>query len=160
MSPIAFALVQGLFLLLLYLFVARAVRWVWRDISASSRAEPGVAPRRKAGRKAKGAPSGTRKSRVVPRELVIHTPQAKPRVIRLDAHDVTFGRAETSTVALDDPYISDHHARVFLRDGEWCVADLGSTNGTFVNQVKVTSPTPIAAGDQLGIGKTTVEVRK
>ncbi|MPZ72211.1 MAG: FHA domain-containing protein [Nitriliruptorales bacterium] len=156
MPPIVFALIQGLFLLLLYLFVARAVRWVWRDINAAPRqaAAPAARPR------SKSAPAAKRKSRVVPRELVIHTPQAKPRVVRLDAHDITFGRAETSTVALDDPYISDHHARVFLQNGEWCVSDLGSTNGTFVNQVKVTSPTPIAAGDQLGIGKTTVEVRK
>ena len=40
------------------------------------------------------------------------------------------------------------------------VADLKSTNGTFLNRVKVTSPAQIAAGDQLGIGKTIVEVRK
>jgi pSer/pThr/pTyr-binding forkhead associated (FHA) protein len=155
--PIVFTLVQGLFLLLLYLFVARAVRWVWRDITAPARAAAVAAapPRRSRGRAA-----AKQKSRALPRELVIHTPQGRPRVVRLDAHDVTFGRAEGSTVLLDDPYISDHHARVFLQDGEWCIADLGSTNGTFLNQVKVTAATPIAAGDQLGIGKTTVQVRK
>lgn len=156
MSPLTFALLQGLFLLLLYLFVARAVRWVWRDLSAAQRGGAAPAPPRGKAKSTQGA----KKARTTPRELVIHTPQAKPRVVRLDAHDVTFGRAETSTVSLDDAYISDHHARVFLQDGEWHVSDLGSTNGTFVNQVKVTSPTPIAAGDQLGIGKTTVEVRK
>lgn len=154
MPPIVFTLVQGVFLLLLYLFVARAVRWVWRDVSSPTRAAaPAPAPRR-------SRSAGKSKTRTDPRELVIHTPQGRPRVVRLDAHDVTFGRAEGSTVLLDDPYISDHHARVFLRDGEWCIADLGSTNGTFLNQVKVTAATPIAAGDQLGIGKTTVQVRK
>ena len=157
LPPIVFALVQGLFLLLLYLFVARAVRWVWRDINAPARAAAAPAPAKGRGR---SAPAAKRKNRTTPRELVIHRPQGRPRVIRLDAHDITFGRADTSTVVLDDPYISDHHARVFLQEGEWCIADLGSTNGTFVNQVKVTSPTPIAAGDQLGIGKMTVEVRK
>ncbi|MBA2529474.1 MAG: FHA domain-containing protein, partial [Euzebyales bacterium] len=85
---------------------------------------------------------------------------SRPRVVPLDAHDVTFGRAEASTVVLDDAYVSDHHARVYLVDSGWCVTDLGSTNGTFLNQVKVTSPTPIAAGDQLGIGKTVVQVRR
>ena len=157
MPPIVFTLVQGLFLLLLYLFVARAVRWVWRDITAPARAAAvaSAPPKRSRGRAAAG-----KKSRALPGELVIHTPQGRPRVVRLDAHDVTFGRAEGSTVLLDDPYISDHHARVFLQDGEWCIADLGSTNGTFLNQVKVTAATPIAAGDQLGIGKTTVQVRK
>jgi pSer/pThr/pTyr-binding forkhead associated (FHA) protein len=49
---------------------------------------------------------------------------------------------------------------VFHDGRHWVVEDLGSTNGTFLNRVKVTSPTPIAAGDQLGIGKTIVEVRK
>lgn len=156
MPPIVFAVLQGLFLLLLYLFVARAVRWVWRDISAPAQAAVAPAPRQGAARRSGATPKKGRP----PRELVIHTPQSRPRVVRLEAHDVTFGRSGTSTVTLDDPYISDHHARVFLRDGEWCIADLGSTNGTFVNQVKVTAPTPIAPGDQLGIGKTTVEVRK
>jgi pSer/pThr/pTyr-binding forkhead associated (FHA) protein len=93
-------------------------------------------------------------------ELVVHTPEGRPRVVRLDAHDVTFGRAPASTVVLDDAYVSDHHAKVFLSGDEWCVTDLGSTNGTFLNQLKVTSPTPIAAGDQLAIGKTVVQVRK
>ena len=155
MSALTLTLIQGLFLILLYLFVARAVRWVWRDLNASHRTTATAAPRGKS-----RSAAGAKKPRGAPRELVIHTPDAKPRVLRLDAHDITFGRADTSTVALDDPYISDHHARVFLQDGEWCVSDLGSTNGTFVNQVKVTSVTPIAAGDQLGIGKTTVQVRK
>ena len=157
MPPIVFTLVQGLFLVLLYLFVARAVRWVWRDLSAPARAAAVAAPPAKRGR---GRAATKQKSRALPGELVVHTPQGRPRVVRLDAHDVTFGRAEGSTVILDDPYISDHHARVFLKDGEWCISDLGSTNGTFLNQVKVTTATPIAAGDQLGIGKTTVQVRK
>ena len=156
MPPIVFTLIQGLFLLLLYLFVARAVRWVWRDVTAPARtaAAPAAPRRSRSSAQSKG------KQRTAPRELVIHTPQGRPRVVRLDAHDVTFGRADGSTVILDDAYISDQHARVFLQDGEWCIADLGSTNGTFLNQVKVTSATPIAAGDQLGIGKTTVQVRK
>ena len=157
MPPIVFTLVQGLFLILLYLFVARAVRWVWRDVTAPARAAAVAAAPVKRSRSASG---GKRKARALPGELVIHTPQGRPRVVKLDAHDVTFGRADSSTVILDDPYISDHHARVFLSDGEWCISDLGSTNGTFLNQVKVTAATPIAAGDQLGIGKTTVQVRK
>ena len=155
MPPIVFALIQGLLLVLLYLFVARAVRTIWKDVSGTAVAATAAPARSKAAK----APA-KRKQRALPRELVIHTPQGRPRVVRLDSHDVTFGRSETSTVALDDAYISDHHAKVFLADGEWRITDLGSTNGTFLNQVKVTSPTPISAGDQLGIGKTTVQVRK
>lgn len=156
MPEIVFIVGHALLLLLIYAFVWRAVRAVWRDVAVASHAA--AAPRATRSRRSGGG--GKKKERTLPRELVVHGPQGAPRVVRLDSHDVTFGRAPASTVTLDDPYTSDHHARVFLRDGEWCVADLGSTNGTFLNQVKVTSPTPIAAGDQLGIGKTTVQVRK
>lgn len=95
-----------------------------------------------------------------PGQLVIHTPEGRPRVIDLDGAPIVFGRAQDVTVTLNDPYISDQHARVYREGVDWLVNDLRSTNGTFVNQVKVTGPTPIAAGDQLGIGRTVVEVRK
>lgn len=157
MPPIVLTLLQGLFLLLLYVFVARAVRAVIRDVSAipsTSRAAVPRAAARTAQRQTR------RKTRTPPRELVVHIPDGRPRVLALGADAITFGRADASTVALPDPYVSDHHAHVYRDGGAWLVADLGSTNGTFLNQVKVTTPTPIAAGDQLGIGKTVVEVRK
>lgn len=155
MPPLVLTLLQALILLFLYLFVARVARAVLRDLSPAPAQSPvrGAAPRPKGG-------ASRKRSRVRPSELVVHTPDGRPRVIPLEAHDVTFGRAPTSTVVLDDSYISDSHARVYLADGEWSVSDLGSTNGTYLNQVKVTSPTPIAAGDQLAIGKTVVQVRK
>lgn len=160
MPPIVLTLVQGLLLLLLYLFVARAVRAVIRDVRATGPAPAGApvvaGPAPRTSRRGK---RGNR-PRALPGELVVHPPEGRPQVVPLDAHDVSFGRADASTVILSDPYISDHHARVYLEDGTWLITDLGSTNGTFLNQSKVTAPTPIAAGDQLGIGKTVVQVRR
>jgi len=153
--PIVLLAGQALFLLLLYLFVARAVRVVVRDVRSSA-ATAAPVPRSPAPKARKGRKGQT----AAPGELVVHITDCRPRVIPLDAHDVTFGRAGASTVVLDDPYVSDHHARVYLTDGQWQVADLGSTNGTFCNQVKVSSPTALTPGDQLGIGKTVVQVRR
>ena len=174
MPPIVFTLLQGLFLLLLYIFVARAVRAVIRDLMATSAPRPAppaqrrpaatrsAQPTAKAARGSKGASGAKqdRAKRIAPRELVVHSPDGRPRVLALDGNEITFGRGEQVSVALGDPYTSDRHARVYNDGRRWLVADLGSTNGTFVNQVKVTAPTPIAAGDQLGIGRTVVEVRK
>lgn len=159
MPPLVLTLLQGLFLVLLYLFVARAVRAVLRDLSA---AQPERAPARAPAPRRPAAPTARRERRPRgrPAELVVHGPQGRPRVVRLDSGDVTFGRSEAATVMLVDAYVSDRHARVFQDGDDWLVADLGSTNGTYLNQVKVTTPTPIAAGDQLAMGKTTVEVRK
>lgn len=93
-------------------------------------------------------------------QLVVHIPDGRPRIIDLEQDAILFGRSPSSTVRLEDPYVSDDHARIYQADGSWMVADCKSTNGTFLNRVKVTTPTQIAAGDQLGIGKTIVEVRK
>lgn len=169
MPPIVLTALQGLLLLLLYIFVARAVRAVVRDLRAP-RPAPARAPAASSGGatrpqqqgapRPQAAPAGGRDQRSSPGELVVHTANGRPKVLRLDREEVTFGRADSSTVPLGDPYVSDRHARVYRDGSRWLVADLGSTNGTFLNQHKVTRPTPISAGDQLGIGKTRVEVRR
>ena len=167
MPPIILTLLQALFLLLLYVFVGRAVRAIVRDLSPAGAAPAGRLRARSAGvaGAAAAAAAGRRtESRKDPRELVVHLPGVAPRVIALDDQlegtGVTFGRAPDVTVQLDDPYTSDRHARVYRTDQGWVLADLGSTNGTFRNKAKVTSPVALAAGDQLAIGKTVVEVRR
>lgn len=157
MPPIVLVLLQGLFLLLLYFFVARVARAVLRDTRAPARTRQ--APARPAARPtAPTARSGG--SRSQPRELVVHLSGGQPRVLPLDDSEIRFGRETACTVVLDDPYVSEVHARVYRSGEGWVVADMGSTNGTFLNQAKVTSPAALQPGDQLGIGKTVVEVRK
>ncbi len=69
------------------------------------------------------------------------------------------GRAGGCQVTLEgDNYVSQLHARVFRRDGQFYVEDLGSTNGTFLNRKKVTAPIAIRKGDRLQIGKTVMEL--
>lgn len=64
----------------------------------------------------------------------------------------TFGRGAGNAVVIQDSLVSLVHARLVYREGAWWVEDLGSTNGTFVNQNAVREPVTIAAGDVLGCG--------
>ena len=173
MPPIVLVVIQAAFLLLLYLFIARVARAILRDVRDASPAQPmpvyqqapqpapAPAPQPAA---AQVTPSrsraGSSEARGVPRELVVHNLDGRPRVIPLDSTEVRFGRDASATVSLSDPFVSEQHARVYRSSSGWVLADMGSTNGTFLNRSKVTAPVPVRPGDQIGIGKIVVEVRK
>jgi len=72
--------------------------------------------------------------------------------------ELTVGRAAGCQITLDDTYASQVHARIFMRDDQLYVEDLGSTNGTYLNRRKVSAPMVVSHGDQIQIGSTVMEV--
>ena len=62
------------------------------------------------------------------------------------------GRTIGNDVIIPDGTVSRHHARLTFRNGQWTVEDLGSSNGTWVNGVRVKRPTPLMHGDELRLG--------
>jgi pSer/pThr/pTyr-binding forkhead associated (FHA) protein len=62
----------------------------------------------------------------------------------------------------EDDEISRRHARIAFADasGQFTIEDLGSTNGTFVNATRVSAPQPLAVGDTIEVGGTTLLVRE
>ncbi len=75
--------------------------------------------------------------------------------------ELTVGRAIGCGISLpDDTFVSTLHARVFRRDGSLFVEDLGSTNGTFVNDRPVTGTVAFHKGDRLQVGKSVLELSR
>ena len=72
--------------------------------------------------------------------------------------ELTVGRAAGCHIALDDRFVSQLHARMFRRDDQCFIEDLGSTNGTFLNDEKVTSPALLTKGDHVRIGNVVMEL--
>jgi predicted component of type VI protein secretion system len=73
---------------------------------------------------------------------------------------VDIGRDTSLPLHLDDDaQVSRRHARVTAQGGQAVVEDLGSTNGTYVNDQPIHSPRPIGPGDQIRIGLTVIELR-
>ena len=79
--------------------------------------------------------------------------------ISLDSRPILIGRADDSTLVLDDDYASTRHARIAQQGDDWYVEDLGSTNGTYLDRAKVTGPTRVPLGVPVRIGKTVIELR-
>jgi pSer/pThr/pTyr-binding forkhead associated (FHA) protein len=93
------------------------------------------------------------------RQLVVtHGALAGTR-ISLDGRPILIGRADDSTLVMDDDYASTRHARIALRGTDWYVEDLGSTNGTYLDRAKVTAPLRVPLGVPIRIGKTVIELR-
>ena len=71
----------------------------------------------------------------------------------LARESITIGRVAGSDVVISDPEVSRRHASITWEGGQPVIRDLGSTNGTFVNGVRLTGPLALHDGDTIGLGK-------
>lgn len=150
MPELVLQLTRAGFLALLWLFVVAALRVVRSDLSAASGLRASVPiPRRGA------KPERNRAAR----QLVVTGGALAGTRVSLDGRPILLGRADDSTLVLDDDYASTRHARLGFSDGDWFLEDLGSTNGTYLDRAKVTAPTRVPPGVPIRIGKTVIELR-
>lgn len=148
-------LLKYVFLAVLYIFVARAVRAVWVELRPAG-SHPGRA------RAPAPAPSRppSRKSKKAARRLAVVEGDSHAGQTFDVTDELTIGRSEKCHIVLDDSYVSQMHARILGKEDAVVVEDLGSTNGTYVNRRRITAPTPVGRGDRVKIGRTVLELRK
>ena len=70
----------------------------------------------------------------------------------------TLGRAVSNTICLDDVTVSAHHAQISYSQDGWWVQDLGSSNGTEVNGVQISTRVPVTEGDEIQVGNSRLEL--
>ena len=67
---------------------------------------------------------------------------------------VIIGRDEDCTISINDLYMSGQNTQLWFEDGEWYIADMGSTNGTYINGEKMTDePMILDSGDKIRVGQ-------
>jgi len=150
-EQLLFILRLGL-LALLYLFFFRVLRAVWAEITPPKVAR--VAAPDPGRRVKKHKDRGPKRAEL----LVLDPPPERGRTYPL-GEELTMGRAAGCTVTVDDTFVSQIHARVFAREGQYLVEDLGSTNGTYLNRKKVSGPMVMQRGDRLQVGNTVLELQ-
>src|SRR5699024_11826220 len=92
--------------------------------------------------------------------LVVTAGPLRGTSLTLGSTPILIGRAPECTLVLDDDYASNRHARIFRREDEWLVEDLGSTNGTLVSGRHIEGSVPFRPGAQVRIGRTEIELRR
>ena len=75
-------------------------------------------------------------------------------------HQSVLGRDPTATVHLLDAEVSRRHAILTVDEGRLTIEDLGSSNGTYVDNERIASETEVQAGQRLRVGQTVIEVRE
>ncbi|MEW2510276.1 FHA domain-containing protein [Streptomyces sp. NPDC046870] len=176
MSELTLTVMRLGFLAVLWLFVIVAVQVIRSDLfgtrvtqrgSRREAARPQQPGRQQTRQQAAPPPQrgqqggGGRRGRNAPSKLVVTEGTLTGTTVALQGQTITLGRAHDSTIVLDDDYASSRHARIYPdRDGQWIIEDLGSTNGTYLDRSRLTTPTPIPLGAPIRIGKTAIELRK
>ncbi len=150
-TPVLRALEIGV-ILLLWLFFMWVVRAVWVEVRPLHR-------RRRRGKDLDPVTDGKRRRGRL-RLHVIRPDDQAGRVYDV-GDEVTVGRAPGCGVPIDyDAYASNLHARLFRLDGNLWAEDLGSTNGTWVNTLRIDDRTKLEKGDLLQVGGTVFEIGK
>jgi adenylate cyclase len=84
--------------------------------------------------------------------LLFRTGELKGRRVPVKVPVINIGRGDYNDVVIADPSVSTAHAKLQRREAIWILADLGSTNGTFVEGEKVKGETPLSPGTILQFG--------
>jgi len=92
--------------------------------------------------------------RVTGINLTIHHGDAAPTVTNFNQPEITLGRDPGCDIPLFDDTVSTRHAQLTYHHNQWWVEDLSSTNGTKLNQIAITMPTVLTAGDEIKCGDT------
>ncbi|WP_454042215.1 FHA domain-containing protein FhaB/FipA [Cellulosimicrobium sp. Marseille-Q8652] len=168
MTDLTFTLLRLGYLVLLWVFVLSAIGVLRRDLYGTkitprrgkkSDAGPRPTPTPAAG--APAAPEPARPSAPAgPSRLVVTAGPLRGTTVPLTTSSILIGRAPSCTLVLDDDYSSSRHARIFPQHGSWFVEDLGSTNGTYVDDQRITQVMPLGPGTRVRIGQSVVELQR
>jgi pSer/pThr/pTyr-binding forkhead associated (FHA) protein len=154
MSELLLSILRIGFLIALWWFVLTVVSVLRRDLQAPRDAKP-LTPARTSQRP---SPRATLRARKTSTQLVIVEGTLRGTVVPLGSSPIVIGRASDATIVLDDDFVSTHHASLTPNGNHWIVEDLGSTNGTWIDKTRVSTPTVFKPGTQLRIGKTSMEL--
>jgi hypothetical protein len=157
LAPVSVALKFG-FLAVLYLFVLWVARSARRDLRGSDASllidasgESPPIPADATGLYSASSP-GADVAHRSPQLVVERAPGHEAGMIYDVDGDLVLGRGEQAEIRLEDPFASSRHARIFEQGNAVVIEDLGSTNGTYLNEEVLQTPRPLHPGDRVRIG--------
>jgi hypothetical protein len=155
LEPVSVALKFG-FLAVLYLFLLWVARSALKDLRGDNGdgipAPGGTIPADATGLYSASTLGSADVAHRDPKLVVERAPGHDPGMIYDLDGDLVLGRGERAEIRLEDPFASSRHARVYEQGNVVVIEDLGSTNGTYLNEELLQSARPLHPGDRVRIG--------
>jgi hypothetical protein len=162
LAPVSVALKFG-FLAVLYLFLLWVARSALKDLRGAggdripthpvgAPLEGAAIPPDATGLYSASALHGADTAHRAPKLVVERAPGHDPGMIYDLDGDLVLGRGDRAEIRLEDPFASSRHARVYEQGNIVVIEDLGSTNGTYLNEELLETPRPLHPGDRVRIG--------
>jgi pSer/pThr/pTyr-binding forkhead associated (FHA) protein len=139
LTPIIVLLLRIFLVGVLYVFLGWTIYTLWKDLRLRSQA---IQVRR--------VPTIT---------LIERSGMVENKEISFEMAEVSIGRDQSNSICIDEDIVSNRHALLNYRNGQWWIEDLLSTNGTYLNDEKVDTPTILISGDEVHIGNHFYEIR-
>lgn len=120
----------------LYVFLAWAIYTIWRELRVANQMIS---------------------TRQIP-ELTLRQPDTNAEPVSFAQSEIIIGRDPDCSYPILDETVSAHHLRLSYHHNQWWVEDLHSTNGSLLNDERITTPTVIMSGDDLRCGKVRLQL--
>jgi pSer/pThr/pTyr-binding forkhead associated (FHA) protein len=122
--------------ILLFVFLFWAIRIIWKDLSITAQTES---------------------LKIIP-QILLSVIAQNPITKTFSLEEIAIGRDPVCDLQIADPTVSSKHARIFYSYDQWWVEDLGSSNGSYLNDILVSTATVLTIGDQLRLGKMRINI--
>jgi len=122
--------------ILLFLFLFWAIRIIWKDLTMTAQAES---------------------QKTIP-QILLSVISDTPITQAFSLDEIIIGRDPTCDFHIPDQTVSSKHARIFYGYDQWWVEDHGSSNGSYLNDILVSTAAVLTIGDQLRLGKIKIDI--
>ena len=153
-----------IFIIVLYSIILYALRIMYKDVKGGKRKTTNTIQKnttqKNTTQKTKDSTKKVSSSSIRGLEVLTSMDEAKLKVgsVIPVATIITLGRKENNTVVLNDRFVSSYHAKIYLKNNEYYLEDLQSTNGTYVNENKIEGNVKLNVNDIIRFGSTAFKV--
>jgi pSer/pThr/pTyr-binding forkhead associated (FHA) protein len=137
MSGVFVLVIRALVSLSLYFFLGTALYIIWQELRTQTELS---------------------RATQVPVLTISPIDDGETNPVEFITPEVIIGRDPTCSYSIQDETVSSRHARMSYHHNQWWVEDLNSTNGTYLNEDRVYTPTVVISGDEIRYGQIIIKV--